>query len=443
MASIRSSGSSGSKKPKKARNPNRPGKEYANAVREIVLLYYKVRSLEMLHQEFLDGGVDGFVSLCVDIGREITDKLEETELYNNWVDYAEHIQWLDELVSQNTTNVVMGTFEVIHKKIPGQGYNLELKDLLQKLKVVEAFRQRFLGVKNKGIPWRESILKSTFAQHLQDGAVWFPKKVKIVEMLMDRAEGGYREVQHVRIARMASIPIDCDFVAKKSKAAIPLLQRQAQCMEACVNPIQHPGIIKFWAIHHNTMESYTLWWNGGSLASFLQKLNFKVSEAIILENIKFSGGELLLDELDKVTLYQRNRTKLALLLLIIVEKCHSHGIQHNNLNPSNILLHFPPMDKTKMFLGVCDWGMACHVSEEVASNYGFRSEEEMEMQQGLRQHVAPELFYVFGPRRSETSLERQKQKHLYTKEGDAYVARKLASMIWQEEPDNEMLLASE
>ena len=154
------------------------------------------------------------------------------------------------------------------------------------------------------------------------------------------------------------------------------------------------------------MESYTLWWNGGSLASFLHKLNSKVSEATTLENIKYSGGELLPDELDKVTLYRRNRAKLALSLLIIVEKCHAHGIQHNDLSPGNILLHFPPMDKTKIFLDVCDWGMACRVSKEVASNYGYRSEEEMAMQQRLRQHVAPELFYVFGPRGSKTSLER-------------------------------------
>ena len=178
----------------------------------------------MLHREFLDGGVDGFVSLCADIGWESTNKLEETELYNNWADYAEHIQWLDELVTRNTTNVVVGTFVVIHKKIQGQGYNSELEDLLQKLKVVEAFCRRFLGVRNKGIPWRESILKSTFAQHLQGGIVWFPEKVKIVEMLRDRAEGGYEEVQRVRIARMAGIPSDCDFAAKKSKAAILLLQ---------------------------------------------------------------------------------------------------------------------------------------------------------------------------------------------------------------------------
>ena len=87
--------------------------------------------------------------------------------------------------------------------------------------------------------------------------------------------------------------------------------------------------------------------------------------------------------------------------------------------------------------------MACRVSEEVALNYGYRSEEEMTMQQRLRQHVAPELFYVFGPRGSETSLECQKKKHVYTKGGDAYAAGRLASMIWQEERDIEMLLTPE
>ena len=144
-----------------------------------------------------------------------------------------------------------------------------------------------------------------------------------------------------------------------------------------------------------------------------------------------------------MTLHRRNRAKLALSLLIIVEKCHAHGIQHNDLSPGNILLHFPPMDKTKIFLGVCDWGMACHVSKEVASNYGYKSEEVMAMQQRLRQHVAPELFYVFGPRGCETCLEHQKKMHVYTKGGDAYAAGKLASMIWQEDPDNEMVRTSE
>ena len=85
----------------------------------------------MLNWEFLDNGFDGFVNLCTNLGREITGKLDEFELYNNWTNFFEHIQWLDEIVTQNTTNVVMGTFEIVHKKNQGQSQcNTELEDLL-------------------------------------------------------------------------------------------------------------------------------------------------------------------------------------------------------------------------------------------------------------------------------------------------------------------------
>ena len=62
-----------------------------------MLQYYKVRSLEMLNREFLDNGFDGFVNLYADLRREVTDRLDEFELYNNWTNFFEHIQWLDEI----------------------------------------------------------------------------------------------------------------------------------------------------------------------------------------------------------------------------------------------------------------------------------------------------------------------------------------------------------
>ena len=157
------------------------------------------------------------------------------------------------------------------------------------------------------------------------------------------------------------------------------------------------------------------------------------------ECIEWSGSNSLPKDLNKEMLYQRNRAKLALSLLIIVEKCQAYGLQYNDLSPSNILLYFPSMDKTKIFLGVCDWEMACRISKVVALNYDFQAFDEMERQQQLCQHVARELFYVFGPRGSKTCLEQQKQKHLYSKVGDAYAVGMLAKMIWREEPDKEML----
>ena len=35
--------------------------------------------------------------------------------------------------------------------------------------------------------------------------MWLPKKVKIIEILDNRAKGGYGEVRRVRIARMVGI----------------------------------------------------------------------------------------------------------------------------------------------------------------------------------------------------------------------------------------------
>ena len=86
----------------------------------------------MLNREFLDNSFNGFENLCTDLGQEIMDKLDESELYNNWTDFFKHIQWLDEIVTRNTTNVVVETFEVVYKKNLGQSqYDIELEDLLQ------------------------------------------------------------------------------------------------------------------------------------------------------------------------------------------------------------------------------------------------------------------------------------------------------------------------
>jgi hypothetical protein len=46
--------------------------------------------------------------------------------------------------------------------------------------------------------------------------------------------------------------------------------------------------------------------------------------------------------------------------------------------------------------------------------------------------VAPELFYIYGPPNSETSLERVQRRHLYTKEADAYLVGKVAQLIWSD-----------
>jgi hypothetical protein len=83
---------------------------------------------------------------------------------------------------------------------------------------------------------------------------------------------------------MENIPSDIDFAGKLPKANDDFAQRNEWPLEALACPISHAGVIKFWALHPNTMEAYMLWWNGGSLHSFWTKYNSKVSEAINYED---------------------------------------------------------------------------------------------------------------------------------------------------------------
>jgi serine/threonine protein kinase len=90
------------------------------------------------------------------------------------------------------------------------------------------------------------------------------------------------------------------------------------------------------------MEAYTLWWNGGSLQSLWTNYNSKVSEATNYKYYHLVNASLVLAEVDKIKAYRKNRVKLVLSLLTIMEKCHAQNILHNELSPSNIMLHFPP-----------------------------------------------------------------------------------------------------
>jgi hypothetical protein len=124
-----------------------------------------------------------------------------------------------------------------------------------------------------------------------------------MEILGDRVEGGYSKVRWVRISRMENIPSYIDFTEKLPKAIDDFAQRDERSLEALACPASHAGVIKFWALHPNTMEAYTLWWNGGSLHSFWTKYNSKVSEVTSYEDYHLVNVGLQPCEVDRVKAY--------------------------------------------------------------------------------------------------------------------------------------------
>jgi hypothetical protein len=232
---------------------------YTAFVRPVAMRYYAHRDMDMLEHSFLDNGLDGYVDLCKELCNEFMNACDTSEHCNNYLDYWDHVKWLDTVVTINTTNVVKGTFEVLYPKKGDEEYDESKKQLLAKLYKVEAACRRFSGNKTKMMPWQVQALKGAMEVHMGWGVVWLPPHAKVIEILGDRVEGGYAKIRRVRISRMENIPSDIDFVGKLPKANKDFDQKNERSMEALACPVSHVGVIKFWALHPNTMEAYMLW----------------------------------------------------------------------------------------------------------------------------------------------------------------------------------------
>jgi serine/threonine protein kinase len=133
--------------------------------------------------------------------------------------------------------------------------------------------------------------------------------------------------------------------------------------------IPHAGIIRFAAIHAERYEGYAFWWNGGTLQDMFNldnRYGDNIAARVAYENT--SGDELLRAE--HLRQFQKKRTELAWALLHIMDEVHKSHNLHNNISPDNSLLHFPK-EESKVYIGVCDWGLATKSTEPMKSLYIF------------------------------------------------------------------------
>ena len=133
--------------------------------------------------------------------------------------------------------------------------------------------------------------------------------------------------------------------------------------------------------------------------------------------------------------YCKNRTDLALSLLLIVGKCHDANYIQKDITPTNVLLHFDDWKADTVHIGICDWRLSSRVVENEPSMYGYKTMEDLLKQKEWQKFAAPELFYVFGEEGSTTSIKAMQQKHLYSMVADAYAIGWIAAQIWKEELD--------
>ena len=54
----------------------------------------------------------------------------------------------------------------------------------------------------------------------------------------------------------------------------------------------------------------------------------------------------------RLVAYRKNRAYLAWALICILDIVHKHDVLHNDLNPNNVMLHFPRDRDNTVFIGV-------------------------------------------------------------------------------------------
>ena len=139
-----------------------------------------------------------------------------------------------------------------------------------------------------------------------------------------------------------------------------------------------------------------------------------------------------------LVVYHKHRAYLAWLLMCIVDVVHKHDVLHNDLNPNNVMLHFPRDRDGAVFIGVCDWRMATWTNTEASSNYGRDSLEELVNHKEKYNCVGPELFHVQGEQGASLSPMRMARKHRHTYLSESFSVGALARKIYNHDSTSKL-----
>ena len=324
-----------------------------------------------LEKQYLNNGLKGLELVKNDllvILREGTAgaEFEEARGTDNWD------AWIEQQATEAIYNPTMA-YDALH---PGEGSSSGMKsELYAKL---ENWRRGVIiakGTSACNLPvFIDRQMADNIATQGRHGVIWLPRNAEIKALDTEIFQGTFGVVRRVTIHGASSIPSWIEWAGKTMKAKNSLENRKERSTEALACPVDHPGVIKLQYLNPKTKESYSMWWNGGSLKN-MRVYDFSVPESHERDILHMPGADF--DSRKRLVVYRRHRAYLAWALMCIVDVVHKHDVLHNDLNPNNVMLHFPQDRENTVFIGVCDWGMATWGDEDTPSNYGRDSVDEM------------------------------------------------------------------
>jgi serine/threonine protein kinase len=134
----------------------------------------------------------------------------------------------------------------------------------------------------------------------------------------------------------------------------------------------------------------------------------------------------------KIAAFRKQQAWLAWAFMNIIDVLHKSGVLHNDLSPSNILLHFPPELPEDVYIGVCDWGMASWSSEEPLSLNWARDEADLQAKKTARWWIAPEMWYMLPQEVDGVVVSPGTKQTKNTMKSEAYATGKLTRYIYND-----------
>ena len=218
---------------------------------------------------------------------------------------------------------------------------------------------------------------------------------QVIQVDDTKRKGRYGTITKVRLEGVPGIEPYWEFAAKTSNRELtrPDLAKLEHMNESMAVRIRHPSVIRFEAIHLVKYQGYAYWWNGGSIRDMLKRDKDYGDDVFVHLNYgNYSDDEVI--RAHQLVRFRKKRSELAWALLHIMNEVHKSHHLHNDLSPDNILLHFPS-DESRVYIGVCDWGLSTKLDEPMQSLYTFTKHEDMVETLQRQYRMDPRVAFLY------------------------------------------------
>ena len=366
-----------------------------NRVIELIVKFYEENSLRALESKYVRYRELGQEKFKTEMTELIMDALHCPEWYEVF-----HKRGFQQFLQSRVHDALWNSKNLLAKYArEHRAEDEEFQQVVLKADLFVAQMRPFAKNRNRrgSVGWWNSEEARSEDHMRMAHLIALPETAIVIAMDNVSRRGGYATIRRVRIEGAPGIFAGWEFAAKLSNQwqTRPDLAKIEHHNESMAVRIPHPGVIRFAAIHASKYEGYAYWWNGGTIREMLRR-DYEYGDDVY---IHFAHGNFGDDELlraNQLVRFRKKRTELAWALLHIMNEVHKSQNLHNDLSPDNILLHFP-QDESRVYIGVCDWGMTTKLSEPMQSLYTFTNAESMADALRSRWWVDPRIAYLHKP----------------------------------------------